>query len=383
MKDSVAQQQVTVLIDEILGRQSSCLTDAITIENVPTLVAIAHSTNLDLLESKFDRKVAKTIISFVHEGTATLCGLHRGKKDCHLDGEEIGPGGAILLAWDIQYGHARYTLKTLDVANNKLDLPSSKLILDAIPHSQLKYVDVSFNNLTNYGRDTYVIDALTEAITASKSLTTLNISGSYIYYNGTVPLSKQSGLDALSTAVKKCRTLKTLDISNNYLGPKGAAEIAFSIPALTCLNLAGNDLGKEGAEALAGAIGYSETLKSLDMSRNYLYPKGLELLASGLSESTSLVTIDISDNHLTGINRYGIGTPNEEGIKALAQAMARNKTLKEVRMIGNSLENTALVKLDRVAREKHIEIIHEAPSSLGSPSTLGSPAQMKLEQRLF
>ena len=82
--------------------------------------------------------------------------------------------------------------------------------------------------------------------------------------------------------------LQTLDLSLNPLGCAGAAAIAASIAGLRHVNLAGCDIGSEGAGALGSAVGSaparSQQLYTLDLSSNSLGHSGGQALAAGFTE---------------------------------------------------------------------------------------------------
>jgi Ran GTPase-activating protein (RanGAP) involved in mRNA processing and transport len=99
------------------------------------------------------------------------------------------------------------------------------------------------------------------------------------------------GAVALATALqsKKCPEHLTLNLTGNNLGPKGAEELAAALQSGNCpehltLNLAGNNLGPQGVTALATALqsGNCPANFTLDLGANNLGPKGAAELAMAL-----------------------------------------------------------------------------------------------------
>ena len=67
--------------------------------------------------------------------------------------------------------------------------------------------------------------------------------------------------------------LVTLDLSYNSLGPKGVETVAAALDehaSLQYINLAGNNMGREGAEALSKGVARNRVLRALDVSVNRL-----------------------------------------------------------------------------------------------------------------
>ena len=94
-----------------------------------------------------------------------------------------------------------------------------------------------------------------------------------------------------------------LDLSGNNLGPEGAAALAPAIAvcaSLTSLIIYSNQLGDEGMGAIANALKDSTVsqLASLDVRNNQIGPKGAEALAAWLAVSASVTKILVSSNRL-------------------------------------------------------------------------------------
>ncbi|HBC71321.1 MAG TPA: hypothetical protein DCZ38_00870, partial [Coxiellaceae bacterium] len=78
-------------------------------------------------------------------------------------------------------------------------------------------------------------------------------------------------------------------------------------PTVTTLNLFSNDIGPEGAKALAGVLKENKTLTTLNLGSNNIDSEGAKALAGVLKVNTTLTTLDLENNNI-----------GPEGAKALA-----------------------------------------------------------------
>ena len=112
---SVVHQRVEHLFRKLLTGDLTKLKNVVTVENAPTLMAMVYFVNVDLLQPKFDSNVARSIVKAAHGGTGTLCGdmFEEGQTEADLSGKNLGPGGAMLVAWDIRTGFVSASIKSL------------------------------------------------------------------------------------------------------------------------------------------------------------------------------------------------------------------------------------------------------------------------------
>ena len=93
------------------------------------------------------------------------------------------------------------------------------------------------------------------------------------------------------------------------------------------LNLNGNDIGSDGAVALAGALKCCTSLKILYLGCNNIDSDGAEALADALKWCTSLEQLDIYDNDI-----------GSNGAVTLADALKTMGTnLKVLNLNGNNI----------------------------------------------
>ncbi|KAK3244582.1 hypothetical protein CYMTET_45810 [Cymbomonas tetramitiformis] len=147
--------------------------------------------------------------------------------------------------------------------------------------------------------------------------------------------------------------LEALELSWNNIGPEGARALAVALTpneegvfntSLNTLNLRNNDIGDEGAKALAYALTPNEegvfntSLNTLDLYNNNIGPEGAKALAVTLAPNaeglfnTSLNTLDLAGNNIgpEGAKVLAVAlTPNAEGVF--------NMSLNTLDLAGNKL----------------------------------------------
>jgi hypothetical protein len=105
--------------------------------------------------------------------------------------------------------------------------------------------------------------------------------------------------EAFSKVLSEFRGLTKLNLTSNELGDNGAAALANALEvntSLTELDLEHTGIGKDGAAALAKALKVNKTLKQLNLSGNQIETEGAYVLAEALKENSSLVMLDLRIN---------------------------------------------------------------------------------------
>jgi hypothetical protein len=139
-------------------------------------------------------------------------------------------------------------------------------------------------------------------------------------------------------------------------GLRGAAVmlVAYLIPAmaaLTSLDLRFNDIGAEGAKAIADALSSGRAgLTSLNLEDNNIGAEGAKTIANALQSGKAVLSsLNLADNALCGIDAYGQGTYDASGIQALASALAVNAVLTALDLSNNKLTNGRYVKQSKLS----------------------------------
>ncbi len=159
------------------------------------------------------------------------------------------------------------------------------------------------------------------------TLTALDLSFIYL---------EDEGVSTVCEAIQNNKETKlaSLNFTDNFIGPVGANAVAAMVAvtgALTKLSLAKNELGEEGTKFLCDALVGNNTLKELDLSGdisnsgfNIGGTAGAKHVANMLLVNGGLTKLSLAWNKL-----------EEEGTKAICEALKQNKTLKELDLSGN------------------------------------------------
>jgi internalin A len=116
-----------------------------------------------------------------------------------------------------------------------------------------------------------------------------------------------NGLRGLPPSIAKLTALTSLDLSGNRIGAEGAQALK-GLTALTSLNLRYNRIGAEGAQALKGLT----ALTSLYLGGNQIGDEG----AQALKGLTALTSLNLSDNQ--------IGAEGAQALKGLTALTSLN-----------------------------------------------------------
>lgn len=194
-----------------------------------------------------------------------------------------------------------------------------------------------------------------EAFAANKSLTSLNLSQSYLSRAFTVALSRvlRSHGSLTSLCLSSCRIhlegladvsellepggqLKKLKLTMLYL-PLGLADFSALTRTLTTnktvtlLDLSYNDVGPGGAALLKEVLRSNDTLQTLKMDYAQIGTAGNALLAEGVEVNQVLSTLVLTDNSL-----------GNEAVAAWILALQRNRSLTKLDLSNNDFDDEAL-----------------------------------------
>ncbi|KAK3266723.1 hypothetical protein CYMTET_24681 [Cymbomonas tetramitiformis] len=241
------------------------------------------------------------------------------------------------------------------------DVSGIEALADALVfNGSLNSLDLSRNNIGPEGAE-----ALTVALTpnaaglCNRSLDTLDVRGNAITGEAAEQLAK-AVLEHPS--MKVFNTIAMQDVKNDQLTQLDLRKADVGIPgvvvlskllvfngSLNTVNLSYNFIGDEGAKALAVALTpnmegvFNRFLNTLDISGNNIGPDGAKALAVALTPNEdgvfneSLNTLNLDRNQLCGVDGDGDGTSDASGIKALANALASNKSLNTLNLADNNI----------------------------------------------
>ena len=121
------------------------------------------------------------------------------------------------------------------------------------------------------------------------------------------------GAKALADCLKRHTNLQTLYLTSNNIGSDGAKALADCLKHhtnLQTLYLYNNNIGSDGAKALADCLKHHTNLQALNLRSNHIGSDGVKALADCLKHHTNLQTLDLSSNNI-----------GSDGAKALADCL--------------------------------------------------------------
>ena len=158
--------------------------------------------------------------------------------------------------------------------------------------------------------------------------------------------------DVTAIAIANAETaLKELRLCCNNIGPIGGRALAGNV-GITCLDLAGNNIGDRGAEA----FGVNKILRRLNLNCNNIGPSG----ALALAGNETIEVLDLCGNFI-----------GPEG----AAALAHNCTIKELNLSGNAIGNAGATAL---AGNRSLLKLNIADNDLGDDAAVAIATNTKL-----
>ncbi len=152
------------------------------------------------------------------------------------------------------------------------------------------------------------------------------------------------GARALAEALKINATLTSMDLGGNQIGAEGARALAEALKAnmtLICMALADNEIGNEGAKALADALSVNTTLLSMNLACNPIGVEGAKTLADALKGNMVL----------TFCGLHG------DGFSAVAAYVGRNIACAPLVKYLNSLRSPLSSGLDKPVIEDDLQVL--------------------------
>lgn len=173
----------------------------------------------------------------------------------------------------------------------------------------IEYLELEGNKIGTEG-----ISVLAKAIQKNQSLKYLGLAGNTL---------DDTAIDILADALLNTTSIKHVDVSNNKLSDAGGFSLASILrySSLTKLNLEGNSIGDQTAEAFAAILTINNTLSCLsfgsDKYGNKMGDRGVEALSRMIWQNRSLTHL-----HLDRCSEVG-----KNGSKAIAQSLQYNTSL--------------------------------------------------------
>ena len=287
-------------------------------------------TLTNLLGNQLDAKSAKMLAEVAKQKGISLCGIRRDQTTAVFFGKGLQPPDAILLASDLSQAVVTGGLTKMSLANNKLGEEGTKAICEALEQNKtLKELDISgsFYGGSNIGGSAGV-KHVAKMLGVNGGLTALNLSSNRL---------DDEGVSAVCEAIQNYKETKlaSLNFENNGISPVGANAVTAMVAVtggLTSLDLSSNQLcGLDyhhrgtytavGITAIADALRVNGGLTKLSLARNHLEEEGTKAICEALEQNTTLKELDIRGSNIGG----------SAGAKHVAKMVGVNGALTEVR----------------------------------------------------
>lgn len=198
----------------------------------------------------------------------------------------IGPEGAAAVSRLLRSGH---DLKCLDLVHTELGGEGLEDVIQAMTHDNRS---VERLYLCGNRIEPEHCESIALMLRANESLKHLYLSVNRI---------GDRGANTIASALADNTSLRTLCLSSNRIGCAGATSLAEAFPTsqledlgLGCesstfvLGEEPNHIGDRGANALAKALGFTSSLRSLDLRRNRITEDGIRVILRALDDNSTL-----------------------------------------------------------------------------------------------
>ena len=137
------------------------------------------------------------------------------------------------------------------------------------------------------------------------------------------------GAKAIAEALKIHAVVTTLDLNSNNIGPVGAIAIAEALKVnavLTELRLGSNWISDDGAKAITEALKVNAVVTTLFLSINSIGDEGAKAIAEALKVNSVVTTLHLGQNQI-----------GAKGAIAIAEALKVNTVLTKLRLGDNNM----------------------------------------------
>mmetsp|Transcript_11948 Transcript_11948/g.19807 ORF Transcript_11948/g.19807 Transcript_11948/m.19807 type:complete len:359 (+) Transcript_11948:263-1339(+) len=187
-----------------------------------------------------------------------------------------------------------------------------------------------------------------------KQLFDLDLAGLNVGDNGAI---------ALGSSLESNTCLSSLSLSYNLISSTGAVHLLDGVTKnIKSLDLMSNSIGNGGAQALARMLSSLKKakLEKLSIRNNYIGPSGGIKLANALQDNYSLEQLDLGTNPI-----------GNDGAKAISELLRVNKTLRWLCLWSNDLDSEGIRHLAQGLRENTtLEVLYLGGNAIGNDGAM-------------
>ena len=146
--------------------------------------------------------------------------------------------------------------------------------------ASLTDIDLSYNNLTDDGKDMSGVEVIASAICVSASLTSIDVRTKTF-------LAEETAVQLSNVVLRKAAVERFNQISTKDLRSDSLTELDFS---------GSKNIGVDGAMVLAGLLPITASLTAINLNHGGISLEGGKAIAKAISVSASLTSIDLGGN---------------------------------------------------------------------------------------
>jgi hypothetical protein len=151
-------------------------------------------------------------------------------------------------------------------------------------------------------------------------------------------LSRNHQIGLMILHIKENMVRAQLRIDVNSISARSLAKAMWVNDTITCLDLSHNNLNDHAGCYLARILKQNNTLRKIELDNNKLGPKSCNAFGESLLVNTSLTYLSLDSNTIMTYH-------DQEGIKALSDAIRTNKSLTSINLFRTGISATGGVVL--------------------------------------
>jgi len=183
------------------------------------------------------------------------------------------------------------------------------------------------------------------------------------------------GAEAIADALNRTKNVKSLWLHDNQLGNRGVRKLARVAYSLRELWLGDNLIGDKGLKQLADALSRPASLQSLWLHNNQIGNEGVIALAKALHKDMDLRIMCFSDNNIGATGAEALGEALIEG----------NSPLEELKLRGNKVGDIGAIALARSIKSNigHLVKLNLSHNNIGPVGAIALAEAMEVNTKIY
>mmetsp|Transcript_29524 Transcript_29524/g.42862 ORF Transcript_29524/g.42862 Transcript_29524/m.42862 type:complete len:948 (+) Transcript_29524:372-3215(+) len=275
-----------------------------------------------------------------------LLSQRSGMQELFLGGTGMGQSGCISVSRMLEHS---ISLRVLSLANCSIRDEEMAVLSASIKQSgsrlPLEALQLSFNEITSVG-----LESLARALWNSTTLRELRLDNNSI---------GDQGAHIVSSLLNSATRLEKIDLGFNSIGSGGMKTLMKYVSESTCINwlsVSGNPIDSEASKAVAYALAYNRSLKSMFLDHCFIAHEGQRHITAGIVSNSG-----ISLRNLTG---FPLGAAAATlGLPPALENWTNEQLLKFIHLMWERVSH------DQDPHERELDPLHFLPSLPGGEAT--------------